>query len=529
VPRSAISAKLEQAFAFHQQGKLTQAETIYREIIDRSPEHVEALHFLGVIAYQSERFDEADRLIGRALAIKPDYAEALYDRANTLRELKRPDEALACYDKALSIRPDFVEALNNRGSALMDLKRPGAALASYDKALKLRPDHVKALYNRGTALIGLKHLDEALASYDKALALKPDYAKAHFGRGNVLRELQRLDDAMASYDKALAIQPDYPEVRWNQSICHLLGGDLERGFETYEWRWHSATLKEHKRAFPQPLWLGEEDLSGKSVLLHAEQGFGDTIQFCRYVPMVAARGAHVVLEVQRPLKALLTGLEGARQVIARGEPLPAFDFHCPLLSLPLAFKTTSTTIPTRGPYIKAAPNLAAQWRAKLGRSAALRIGIAWAGSPTHGNDRNRSIAPAQLAPLLALGMTMVSLQKDLRPADRAWLAAHRKVQHIGSALRDFTDTAALLTQMDMVISVDTALAHLAGAMGRPVWILLPFIGVDWRWQLDRADSPWYPTARLFRQPAVDDWASVIDAVARELNGLAGPKAVRNER
>lgn len=516
---SVVDAKLQRAFALHRQGEFAQAEPLYREIVDQSPEHVEALHFLGVIAYQQGRFNEADRLIARALAIRPDYPEALYDRANTLRELKRPDEALACYDKALSIRPDYVEALNNRGSALMDLKRPDEALKSYDQALALRPGHTKALYNRGNALIGLKRLDEALASYDRALALKPDYAKAYFGRGNVLRELQRLGDALASYDRALAIQPDYPEVRWNQSVCRLLGGDLKRGFELYEWRWHSETLKNEKRAFAQPLWLGKEEVAGKTVLLHAEQGYGDTIQFCRYVPLVAARGARVVLEVQRPLKALLAGLEGARQVIAKGETLPAFDFHCPLASLPLAFKTTPATVPARVPYVEAAPGLVETWRARLGPSAAPRIGIVWSGNPTHGNDRNRSIAPAELAPLLDCGATLVSLQKDLRPEDRPWLAAHPKVHHLGGELRDFTDTAALLSLMDLVISVDTAPAHLAGAMGRPVWILLPFIGVDWRWQLGRWDSPWYLSARLFRQPRIDDWASVIDAVVTELKSV----------
>lgn len=522
---SAIEATLRQAFAFHREGRLAQAEPLYRAVIAEAPHTVEALHFLGVIAFRRGRLAEAERLIDHALALKPDYAEAHYDRANVLRALNRAEEAVAAYDEALALRPDYVEALNNRGGALMDARRPAVALESFERALALRPGHVKAHCNRGSALMRLDRLEAALAAYNSALALDSRYATAWFGRANALKELKRLDQALESFAKALALQPEAPELRWNQSLCHLLAGDFTRGFAAYEWRWQAEPLKAERRNFPRPLWLGDEALGGRTILLHAEQGYGDTLQFCRYVPLVAARGGRVVLEVQRPLKALLAGLEGVAEIVARGEALPSFDLHCPLLSLPLAFKTTLATVPARIPYVGAPPDRIAEWRARLDGTARPRIGLAWAGNPSHRNDRNRSLDPACLGALLqaAEGATFVSLQKTLRDADRAWLDAHPEVLPLGAALDDFADTAALLGLMDLVIAADTAAAHLAGAMARPVWLLLPYVGLDWRWLTGREDSPWYPTARLFRQPRIDDWASALEAVAAALRGF-----VRND-
>lgn len=515
-----VDARLREAFALHRQGRLVEAEAHYRAVIAASPRNAEALHFLGVIAYRDRRLDEAERSIAQALAVRPDYAEAHYDLGNVRRARKQPEAAIASYERALALRPGYVEALNNRGSALMDLGRFEAALASCAEAAALRPGHVRAHVNCGSALARLMRFEDALARYDAALALKPDYATAWFGRANSLKELRRLDEALESYERGRTLEPDNAEIHWNESLCRLLAGDLARGWDAYEWRWRAEPLKHHARHFPQPLWRGGAADAGRTILLHAEQGYGDTIQFCRYVPMVAARGLRVVLEVQRPLKSLLAPLEGVAQLIAKGEPLPPFDLHCPLLSLPRVFGTTLATIPARVPYLAAAPERIAAWRARLDERAAPgpRIGLSWSGNPTHRNDRNRSIDPAQFAPLLAAapGATFVSLQKTLSDADRAWLVANPGVVPLGGALGDFADTAALLSLMDLVIAVDTAVAHLAGAMGRPVWILLPHIGLDWRWLVDRADSPWYPTARLYRQPPSRDWRPVIEAVAGEM-------------
>jgi hypothetical protein len=289
----------------------------------------------------------------------------------------------------------------------------------------------------------------------------------------------------------------------------LLVGDFGRGWEQYEARWDTTQLAAMKRNFPQPRWRGSHDLAGKTILLHAEQGLGDTIQFCRYVPDVAERGGRVVLEVQRPLHALMRTLAGAAEVISRGDPLPAFDLHCPLLSLPLAFGTTLKTVPSATPYLRASSSAAADWDARLGEKRRPRIGLAWSGS--YGNDPSRSIGLAPLLSLLEIDATFVSLQKDVRAADAGVLRGRRDLIHFGDALTNFSDTAALVSTLDLVISVDTSVAHLAGALGKPVWVLLPFVP-DWRWLLDRETSPWYPTARLFREDGTRTWDTAIARV-----------------
>jgi predicted O-linked N-acetylglucosamine transferase (SPINDLY family)/ADP-heptose:LPS heptosyltransferase len=650
-----IKVKLEQAIAAHQQGLWAQANAAYSEILRLDPKNYDAMHFLGVIAYQRNELQEAVDLIGRAIdvnpnvatpysnrgnalkdlmrldealasydhaialkpdfaeaysnrglalrclnrldealasydkaiALKPSYAEAHSNRGNALRELNRPDEALANYDEAIALKPDFASAHFSRGNVLRDLKRLDEALASYDRAVALKPDYAEAYSNRGVALHDLKRLEEALASHDRAIALKADFAEAHGNRGNVLRDLKRVDEALASHDRAIALKPNYAEAcsnrgnalrdlkrpdealasyeraialkpdnaevysnrglalhdlnrldealasynraialkpnfaeaRWNESVCRLLMGDFESGWKKYEWRWQNEKLGLAKRNFPQPLWLGDEPLEGKTILLHAEQGLGDTIQFCRYAKRVAELGAKVVLEVQPALKSLLASLEGVSQVLGKGEALPPFDYHCPLLSLPLAFKTRLESIPADVPYLSSDPRKAASGRLRLSESGAPRIGLVCSGSATHKNDHNRSIPLAKLVAAMPAQVRLYSLQKDVREADQAVLNSRPDITHFGNELKDFSDTAALISQLDVLISVDTAVAHLAGALGVPVWVLLPF-SPDWRWLLDRDDSPWYPSARLFRQPAIDDWASPLARVSEALHALA---------
>ncbi|HTP94170.1 MAG TPA: tetratricopeptide repeat-containing glycosyltransferase family protein, partial [Xanthobacteraceae bacterium] len=386
---------------------------------------------------------------------------------------------------------------------------------SFDRAVALRPGYAEALSNRGLTLHALDRFEEALASFDRALTLRPDYAQAFFNRGATLQELKRFEEALASYDRALMLQPDYAEAHWNEALLRLLTGDFARGWRQYEWRWKNQSLALPQRNVPQPLWLGTESAIDKTILLHSEQGFGDTIQFCRYVPLVAARGARVILEVETPLLELMTSLAGATQVLAKGDPLPAFDVHCPLLSLPLAFATRHGTIPSLTPYLSAPAQAVQDWRARLGPKTRLRIGLAWSGRPTHKNDQNRSIALRALMPLLDLDATFVSLQKDVRADDATMLQERGDLFHFGDALRNFADTAALISNLDLVISVDTSVAHLAGALAKPVWVLLPFVP-DWRWLLDRDDSPWYPTARLFRQDDARTWDTVVPRVHRAL-------------
>jgi hypothetical protein len=296
----------------------------------------------------------------------------------------------------------------------------------------------------------------------------------------------------------------------------MLIGDFNRGWEKNEWRWETEQGRNEKRNFAQPLWVGSDEITGKTILLHAEQGFGDTIQFSRYVPLVAARGASVILEVERPLQELMTTLTGAIQIISKGNPLPVFDYHCPLLSLPLAFGTRLETVPSATPYLRASSQAVMNWNARLGPRSHPRIGLAWSGRSTHKNDHNRSIGLSSLLPLLGFDATYVSLQQDVRAAEATVLQERSDLLHFGDQLKNFADTAALMSNLDLIISVDTSVAHLAGALAKPIWVLLPFIP-DWRWLLDRDDSPWYPTARLFRQDDTREWGNVIARVHAALH------------
>jgi tetratricopeptide (TPR) repeat protein len=494
------------------------------------PDYAEALCNRGAALHALKRFDEALVACDRSVALQPDYAPAHSNRGNTLRELRRHDEAVEACDRALALAPDLAEAHCYRGGALHALQRFDESLASFDRALTLRPAYAEALCNRGAALHALKRFDEALEACDRSIALQPDYAQAHSNRGVVLQDLMRCEEALASFARARELQPDFAGAHNNEALCRLLVGDFERGWQQHEWRWQTDQLASERRNFPQPLWLGSGELAGKTILLHAEQGFGDTLQFCRYVPLVAARGARVILEVQRPLQDLMRTLAGAAQVISRGEPLPAFDLHCPLLSLPLALQTRLDTIPARMPYLAAPEDKVRAWRDRLAGHEKLKIGLVWAGGPRkelancNRIDALRSMAFAQLAPLFEVSeCEFYSLQKgDDAVAQLRGSILRQHVVDWTDDLHDFSDTAALIENLDLVIAVDTAVAHLAGALNKPVWLLNRY-NTCWRWLLDREDSPWYPTARLFRQDAGRQWDGVVMRVRAALRAsLATP-------
>jgi len=500
--------------ALTQMKRYDEALADYDRALALREDYAEAFSNRGNVLRKLKRYDEALADYDRALALRPRYAMALSNRGVVLKELKRHEEALACYDRALTLRPDYVDAHCNRGNVLKELNRCEEALASYERALVLRPDHADTHYNRGASLYQLKRYDEALASYERSLALRPDHADTHYNRGVTLVELRRFDEALASYGHAIALQPDHAEARFNRATCPLLIADFDRGWKSYESRWDIGSGKSGRRGFAQPLWLGEADIAGKTILLHAEQGLGDSLQFCRYAPLVSARGARVILEVPDSLCGLMGTLAGVHEIVATGQPLPYFDFHCPLLSLPLAFGTRLESIPSTTPYLHAPLQSASGGDATWESRHHPRIGLAWSGNPAHKNDRNRSIPLSLLRPLFGIDATFVSLQKDVRAEDATAFKACG-LSHCGDALKDFSHTAAIMTRLDLIISVDTSIAHLAGALARPVWVLLPFIP-DWRWLLDRDDSPWYPTARLFRQDAERSWSSVIARVQAAL-------------
>ncbi len=547
---SELAALFARGLAQHRAGRLADAETYYRKVLASLPQHFDSLHLLGVIAHQRGDHATAVRQIDRALETSPDHAFALNNRGNALHALGRHAEALTSYDRALALQPDYADALCNRGAALHELGRYDEALASCDQTIARQPDYAEAHSNRGNTLKELKRYGEALEACDRAIALAPGFAGAHSNRGNALYELNRFEEALAAYDRAIALQPDYAaaltnrsvalqdlrrfdealescaraiavapdyaEAHYQQAMFRLLLGDFGRGWAEHEWRWRSTRLAETRRTFAQPLWLGADDLRDKTILLHAEQGIGDTIGFCRYVPMVAERAARVILEVPASLRELLGTLAGGAQIVSQGDALPAFDVHCPLMSLPLAFGTSLGTIPAEVPYLHASPQAAAAWRGRLGPEGRTKIGLVWSGNPNHRNDRKRSIALADLLPAFdGIDATFVSLQREIRASDATALFSRPDILHFGPELTNFADTAALASNLDLVVSVDTSVAHLAGAMAKPVWILLPFIP-DWRWLLDRDDSPWYPTARLFRQGEARTWNGVVARVGAAL-------------
>ena len=509
------------ANALRKLGQYDEALAHYRKALALRPENAELHSNLGNLLQDLTRFDEALASHERALALKPDFPEAHNNRGNALMSLQRPGEAMAAYEQALALKPDYAEAHYNRGNALRDLGRVGEAVASFDEALGLRPDYPEAHSNRGNTLQALRRYDEALAAYDRALELKPDYPEAHNNRGNALQDLRRYGEALAAYDRALGLKPDYAEAHWNKALLLLLMGKYEAGWRLFEWRWRTENSRPLDRGFRQPLWLGDADLRGKRILVHAEQGFGDTLQMLRYVPLLMAQQAEVLLEVPGPLLGLAGEVPGPGRVLAKGNPLPDFDCHCPFMSLPLAFGTRLDTIPAAVPYLKTPAASLAKWGALLGAKARPRIGLTWSGSTWHRNDRSRSIPLARFFPLLDTNADFFSLQKEYRDSDRELLAAEPRIRDFSASLLDFSDTAGLMEQLDLVITVDTSIAHLAGAVGKEVWILISYTP-DYRWLTEREDSPWYPTARLFRQPAPNDWDRVLARIGLDIESRVGP-------
>jgi tetratricopeptide (TPR) repeat protein len=448
-----------------------------------------------------------------ALLIRPGYAAALHNRGNALAQLGRLDEALASVASALEQQPDHAAAWSSRGRMLQRARRHDEALAAFETALRLRPGDPVSLCDHGNALQALGRPAEALASLDAALAVAPASLEAWVNRGNTLAALGRHQEALASYARARALDPADPEVLWNEALARLALGDYEGGWPLYEARWRVPALGLAPRAADQPRWSGREDVAGRTVLLHAEQGFGDAIQFVRYAREVAARGARVIVATAPALQPLFTHADGVAQAVVPGrEPLPTFDFHAPLMSLPLAFGTTLATIPP-APYLSVPAEQVQGWRTRLGQPH-LGVGLAWSGNPDFPAARLKACPPEALASLVGTeGCCFVSLQFG---------AARDGVSELGPGVLDATDellhfgvTAALISALDLVITVDTAVAHLAGALGRPVWILLPY-AADWRWLTGRADSPWYPSARLYRQAAPGDWTGVLQRVERDL-------------
>jgi len=483
-----ISQLIQQGLLLHQQGNLNGARSFYEQVLKIQPRHFDALQLLGTIAGQMKDYQQSLELLTKALTINPSHPITHYNRGQALQELNRFEDALVSYDRAIALKPDYAEAYSNRGSILHELKQFKEALVSLQQAITINP-RLSALtyYNLGLTLQELKHFEDAIANYQQAIVIKPDYAQAH----------------------------------WNLSLVQLLKGNFKDGWLGYEWRWKNEETNKIAgiRAFSQPLWLGEEPLVGKTILLYAEQGLGDTIQFCRYVPMVSALGAKVILEVPSSLVGLLHDLESVSQIIPYGDKLPEFDYQCPLLSLPLAFKTNLDNIPSYPHYITSNKNKVAQWRQYIGESG-FKIAIVWQGSSQNKIDVGRSFSVHLFEGLSKIkGVRLISLQKNVGVEQLQSLPAEMQIEVLpedfDSSSGAFLDSAAVMKCVDLVITSDTALAHLAGALGVKTWLPLKYVP-DWRWLLDREDSPWYPSIKIYRQATRGDWDSVFERIKNDL-------------
>ncbi len=535
----------------HQTGRSQEGGGLVQQAVQINPEHFDAATNLGNILKDLGHIDNAIGCYEHALDIKPDHPIAHCNYGALLSQLGRHDAAIAHLRQALATQPNYPDAHFNLGEALERNGQPLEAIEEFMVFLNTHPHHPSAKLNLADCLKKSGQTDAAIKSYRDLIASTPDFFIAYNNLGNLLREqgelseaealltnaLQmapglaelhgnispilisqnRIDAAIKHLDTALEIAPGYPEAHFVKGLALLVAGDLPRGLPEYEWRWQCRDFTSPRVHTDIPHWQGEQ-LTGKTLLVHAEQGLGDTLQFVRYSQKLAKTGGKIILECQPSLKSLLSGTAGIDQVIAQGEPIPPVDFKIPLLSLPFAFATTIDTIPAETPYISAPAEKTAIWQARLQEAerTGLRVGLVWAGRPEHKNDRNRSISLTALAPLAeAASTTFISLQKGGGEEELLSAPPRFNILPCGPLLEDFTDTAGLVVNLDLIITVDTSVAHLAGAMGKPVWLMVPF-SPDWRWLLDRQDSPWYPSMRLFRQPSQGDWASVVQQIKAAL-------------
>lgn len=586
-----VPRHLGEAVRLHRAGRLGEAAALYKAVLRAVPDHADALNLLGAIllakgdaegaialtrrasaaapedvapyvnlgnALQAAgRLDEAAEAFERASSLSPVTAEAGANLASVLNALGRHREAAAAARRALAVQPAMAVAYVNLGNALLALDDADGAVAAYTaglertlgsaachynlgNALARRRDHEAALghfrraveiaparaehhYNLANAALALEGYDEAIAAFRRAIAIESGYTDAHNNLGSALQSRGRLGESITSFRRAVALQPDRADAHWNLALALLQDGAFEEGWREYEWRWRNPDFTTPARDFGKPLWDGRP-LDGKTILLYAEQGMGDTLQFVRYVPEVVALGGRVVVECQPPLVRLVETVAGIDHAVAGGDPLPDFQVHAPLLSLPRILGTTLESVPDRVPY------LSAPHPGPIGIAGdALNVGFAWAGSSSRRNDARRSVAPGRFRPLFGVpGVEFFSLQVGARAGEIDTIADAPNVHPLPMQVSDFAATAAIVDALDLVISVDTAVVHLAGALAKPVWVLLPYAR-PYLWLTDRADSPWYPRARLFAQSRPGDWEPVFEEAAAALAKLAGPSALGTPR
>jgi tetratricopeptide (TPR) repeat protein len=554
MPASRITVEelLTQGLSFHERGMLAEAERTYKEILSLDPDNFNALHLLGVLEFQRGELTLSESLITKALSIDRSQAAAHTNLGNTLHALGELSKAITCYDRAIVTSPNYQAAYLNRGNALQDAGRLAEALSSYERALTIDPTNADAHNNRGNVLLDLGRMSDALESFSQAVALRPNYIDAQVNKastlrmlgshhealdciqnaltlaptnpfalnnqGNILRDLGDFKGAIQSYNDALREAPDLCDALLNMSYAYLACGDLRRGFELYEWRRKVPATSRLLPRFDQPPVTNIESIAGKTIFVHCEQGFGDTIQFCRYIDAVRAHGADVIFQVQSSLKRLMQSLVGPAGIVAEAEPLPFFDCYVPLLSLPFLTGTTLDSIPSPGRYLDSNREKREAWMQRLNSCRRPRIGLAWSGSNSLAPGPFRNIPLVELLPALIEGPEYVCLQNEILAADEETIHSRPDIRIVQDQLKDFEDTAALIDSLDLVISVDTAIAHLAGALLHPTLIILPFNN-EWRWLRERNDSPWYPSLTLSRQTQLGVWAPVLKDIQKRILSL----------
>jgi rfaE bifunctional protein nucleotidyltransferase chain/domain len=519
-----VDALTQLGIVLARQNRLPEAIAKFRQTIELRPDYAKAHNNMGVALTQLGRRDEAFACYKEAARLQADYAEAHFNIAVAFGERGQIDEAVASYGRALQVRPDYADALFNLGMLLLDQRRPHDAIVFLEQAVRFRPNNAEAHNNLSLVLADLGRFEEAAASCDAALRLRPLDPKSHMNRANVLSALGRIDEAVASYDYALRLQPDYVNAFWNRSLSFLAQGDYLRGFPEYEWRWKKPETK--TRSLPEPRWDGSP-LEDKTILLWCEQGIGDTFQFVRYAFQVKKRGATVWLECPEALVSLLATCPGVDRVFAEGTPLPpGFDCHAPLMSLPFLCGTILANVPAETPYLSVDAAEVDRWRTEFSMSPHYKIGVTWQGNPKHRWDRHRSFSVHWFRSLATLeGVEVYSLQKgfgaeELKTVRFPMTDLRAQLDELGGT---FQNTAAVIQALDLIVTCDSAVAHLAGALGVPVWIPLSGLS-DWRWLREREDTPWYPTMRLFRQSKLGEWASVFERIRAEVQTLRDARA-----
>ena len=502
--------------ACHAVGQRDRACEHYKKALALAPQHVEALNNLGVIHHAGKQYASAVACYQAALAAKPDYLDANVNLGLALKEQGRFDEAIECYQRVIDALPDCAEAHNNLGVVLQSASRRAEAVNAYRRAIELHPMYAEARCNLGALLREEAALEEAVAQFREAIVLQPKLVEAHVGLGDSLSDLNEPAASMKAYDQAIEVAPDHAEARFSRSLALLRSADFEQGWHEFEWRWKTAQLND--RELPVPQWDGNA-LEGRTILIHAEQGIGDTFQFIRYLPFVKHKGGHVVFACAERLHPLLRNAAGIDEVVSFDRPLPTCDCHAPLLALPRLFRTTLEAIPAETPYLRAEDARVEHWREQLGEAQTTRIGVCWKGNPDHRRNHLRSFAVEHLSRLAAVpDVTLISLQRPddsaENQADGQAIIQFPQLDHAGA----FLDSAAIITNLDLVITCDTSIAHLAGALGTRTWVALDS-AADWRWLAQREDSPWYPTMRLFRQTRLGEWDGVFQRMAAQLQSV----------